>query len=88
MHSDRREVENCNHCRIVFSGAVVLDEAMACFEWALRHRSMTLDAPLPMGFENIGIRLQMQEMGRNGGMLLLAMGSFADWVKEARSWLA
>ena len=86
MHWDRREVENCNHWRIVFSCAEVLDGAMPCFEWAvgLCLRSMTLYAPLPMGFENI--RLQTQEMGRIGGMLLL--GSLADWVREARSWVA
>jgi hypothetical protein len=84
MHSDQREVENCNHCRIVFSGAEVLGGAMPRFEWALglRLRSMTLYAPLPMGFENI--RRKTQEMGI-GGMLLL--GSFADWVREARSWV-
>ena len=87
MHSDQREVENYNHCRIVFSVAEVLGEAMACFEWTvdLRLRSMTLYAPLPMDFENSRNRLKTQEMGRIGGMV---MGGFADWVREARSWVA
>lgn len=87
MHSDQREeVENCNRYRIVFSGAEVLGGAMSRFEWAagLRLRSMTLYAPLPMDFENV--RLQTQEMGRIGGMLML--GNFADWVREARGWVA
>ena len=70
----------------MFSGAEVLDGAMPRFEWAAgrRLRSMTVYAPLSMGIENI--RLQTREMGRIGGMLTL--GSFADWVREARSWVA